>query len=111
VATTYTPYMTGHDWDSVIAAPESSIVGLAAAVFPATGGTGEEATIDESALFLEAYQQARGYRFSADGCEESWAAGLWVRAFDAKKEFATDGVIYALDEDEAGERRRLAGAT
>jgi hypothetical protein len=29
-----------HDWDSVIAQPETSIVGLAAAVWAATGGTG-----------------------------------------------------------------------
>jgi hypothetical protein len=98
-----------HDWDSLVAAPEAVIVGFAAAVFPALGGVGQEATIDESAGFLAAYQQARGRDFSADEYQESWAAGLWVLAFDAKKEFASDGAIHGLDEHDAIERRRLAG--
>lgn len=98
-----------HDWDSVIAAPETVIVGLAAAVFPATGGPGEEATVDETADFLAAYEQSGGRAFSASQLQEAWAAGLWVRAFDAKKQFATTGVIHALGESEATTRRRHAG--
>lgn len=69
-----------HDWDSVIAAPETVVVGLAAAVFPATGGPGEEATVEETASFLAAYEQSRRREFSAAEVEEAWAAGLWVRA-------------------------------
>lgn len=34
-----------HDWDSVIAQPETAIVGLAAAVWPAAGAPGEAATV------------------------------------------------------------------
>ena len=98
-----------HDWDSVITAPETVIAGLAAAVFPATGRQGEEATVDETASFLEAYQHSRGRAFSAREVQEAWAAGLWVRAFDAKKQFATTGMIHALGEREAIERRRHAG--
>ena len=98
-----------HDWDSVIAAPETVIVGLAAAVFPATGGPGEEATVEETANFLAGYEKARGRNFGGEEWQETWAAGLWVRAFDAKKQFATDGVIHALQEREAKERQRLAG--
>lgn len=98
-----------HDWDSVITAPETVIVGLAAAVFPATGGPAEEATVDETRDFLAAYEQFRGTAFSASEAQETWAAGLWVRAFDAKKQFATAGVIDALQEREATTRRRHAG--
>jgi aminoglycoside phosphotransferase (APT) family kinase protein len=98
-----------HDWDSIIAAPETVIVGLAAAVFPAMGGPGEEATVDETAAFLAAYEEARGRRFSVEERQQAWMAGLWVRAFDAKKQFATNGVIHALDDDEAMRRRQHAG--
>jgi hypothetical protein len=98
------------DWDSVIAATEPVVVGLAAAVFPATRA-GTEATMDETEVFLEAYSAARGRPFSQDEVEETWAAGLWIRSFDAKKQYATDGGPRSLTEHEARERRRRAGVT
>jgi hypothetical protein len=94
-----------HDWDSVIAAPEPVIAGLAAAVWPAAAG-GSDASIDQSTAFLDAYQRARG-RFSAADIEAAWAAGLWVRTFNAKKA-SLDG-LETLTPAEVSERSRLAG--
>lgn len=92
------------DWDRVIAASEPTIAGLAAAVIPANGA-GTEATVEESAAFLAAYQDARG-RFSDDQLAEALAAGLWNRSFDAKKLSATEGTPKPLTEAEAVERQR-----
>jgi hypothetical protein len=97
------------DWDSVISAPEPVVAGLAAAVYPATR-EGTEATVGETEGFLVAYGAARGRTFSPDEAEQAWAAGLWNRSFDAKKQFATDGHPRSLTEEEAAERRRRAGA-
>jgi hypothetical protein len=96
-----------HDWDSVIAVPEPVAVGLAAAVWP-TGAVDRAATVDESAAFVEAYQRAAGRRWTADEAGASWAAGLWVYAYNTKK-VALDGVAW-LTPGEADQRLRLAGA-
>lgn len=96
------------DWDSVIAASEAWVVGLAAAVYPATKA-GTEATIAETEGFLSAYQAARGRTFSANEIEQAWAAGLWNRSFDAKKQMATEGIPRSLNQQEARERRRRSG--
>jgi hypothetical protein len=96
-----------HDWDSVVRAPEPVIVGLAASVWPC-GAEPRAATVDESAAFVEAYQQASDRRFSADDIEATWAAGLWVYAFNTKKA-SLDGVPW-LTTEEADVRLRLAGA-
>jgi len=58
---------------------------------------------------LDAYTSARNRAFSDDELEEAWAAGLWNRSFDAKKQFATEGQVHSLTEDESLERRRRAG--
>ena len=92
------------DWDSVIAASEPVIAGLAAAVYPANGA-GTEATVEESEAFLDAYQDARG-PFNDYELAQAWAAGLWNRSFDAKKQLATEGEPKSLTEAEAVERRR-----
>ncbi len=96
-----------HDWDSIIVAPEATIVGFAAAVWPS--GAGPAATIDQTASFIEAYQQAAGRVRSLDEIGAAWAAGLWVRAFNEKK-WRLDGHV-ALEPDEAAERLRRAGVT
>ena len=70
------------------------------------------ATLEETAAFLRAYEQARGRRWSREEREVCWAAGLWIRAYNAKKD-ALDGNGRALLErlaSEAAERLRLAGA-
>jgi Ser/Thr protein kinase RdoA (MazF antagonist) len=73
-----------YDWDSVIVAPEAAVVGLAASVWPC-GMKPRAATVAESAAFLDAYQNAAGRVWSHDEIEASWAAGLWVYAFNTKK--------------------------
>jgi Ser/Thr protein kinase RdoA (MazF antagonist) len=96
-----------HDWDSLICAPEAVVVGLAASVWPC-GALPRAASVDESRAFIEAYQSASGRRWSTDETEASWAAGLWVYAFNTKKA-SLDGIPWL--EPEEGERRlRLAGA-
>ena len=49
-----------HDWDSVICQPEPAIAGLAAASFLGLDYPPGMASVDDSAAFLDAYQQARG---------------------------------------------------
>jgi hypothetical protein len=96
------------DWDSVGAQPEAAIAGLAAAVWPATGGPGEEATVQQSEQFLRAYAQTRPLS-DTDICA-AWAAGLWVRCFDAKKaEAIGDKPDVVITKVETRERLRLAG--
>jgi hypothetical protein len=66
------------------------------------------ATIAESAEFIDAYQRAAGRTWSKDEVEVSWAAGLWVYAFNAKKA-SLDGATW-LTSDEAEQRLRLCVA-
>jgi len=63
---------------------------------------------DLAARAIEAYQRAAGRRWSSDETEASWAAGLWVYAFNTKKA-SLDGVPW-LDPEEGDERLRRAGA-
>jgi hypothetical protein len=85
--------VTVFDWDSVGARPEAAVAGLAAAVFPAgsvaagsAAATVAGASLDETEAFLAAYEAARGAPFPAAEREVAWAAGLWVLAFNARKE-------------------------
>ncbi len=96
-----------HDWDSVIAAPEAVVVGLAASVWPC-GMVRRAATVDESAEFLHQYQRAAGRVWGTDEIEASWAAGLWVYAFNTKKA-SLDNVPW-LSPREAAQRLQLAAA-
>lgn len=79
------------DWDSVIAQPETAIVGLAAAVWPAAGAPGEAASVAQSAEFIAGYQLAAGRQWTGPEVGDAWAAGLWVRLFNAKKDAADGG--------------------
>ena len=91
--------LAAFDWDSVIAAPEAVLGGLAAAVYPATT-PGTEASVDETEEFLYAYASARGADFSDTELQAAWAAGLWSRSFEAKKQFVTVGRVRSLSERE-----------
>lgn len=95
-----------HDWDSAVCAPETVIVGVAAAMWPA-GADSVGASIEQSEQFLDAYQRASGRDFAPERLEEAWAAGVWIRAFNAKK-FLLDG-LDCLSPAEAAERARRAG--
>jgi hypothetical protein len=99
-----------HDWDSVVARPEAAVAGLASAVWPAAGGPGEAATVEQSAQFLDAYERARGRPWTVDERQACWAAGLWVRAFNAKKQHLDGGGPH-LERlaGEAAERSARAG--
>ena len=100
-----------HDWDSAAARSEAVVAGLASAVFTATGKPGG-ASLAETTAFLTAYAEARGRPWAPAEQEACWAAGLWIRAFNAKK----DSLRYASDpgteqlREEVHERLRRAGA-
>ena len=76
----------------MIAQPEAAIAGLAAAVWPAggpaSGGASHAATVAQSADFIASYQAAACPGWSAADVQAAWAAGLWVRLFNAKKDAA-----------------------
>jgi hypothetical protein len=54
-------------------------------VFTATGAPNTSANVEHSEAFLVAYAQARGQPWTQEERELAWAAGLWVRVFNAKK--------------------------
>jgi hypothetical protein len=83
------------DWDSVAALPEPAVVGAAAAVFPSTpDATVVAASPEQADAFLHAYLAARGSRWSDGDWQVAWAAGLWLLAFNAKKESRGGGRGY-----------------
>jgi Phosphotransferase enzyme family len=98
-----------HDWDSVICQPEPAIAGLAAATFLGIDGPPALASVEDSAAFLDAYQQVRGRRWTSQNHAACWAAGLWQRAFDAKTRSLDGDPEQILTLDEARARLRLAG--
>jgi hypothetical protein len=95
--------LVAFDWDSLIADSEAVIAGLAAAIYPAL------ATVTETRDFLTAYAAARGRPFSPGELQRCWAAGVWTRAFDAKKQHAARQPVISLTQGEAHERLRRAG--
>lgn len=99
-----------YDWDSVVAQPEAAIAGLAAAIWPSTGVPGEVATVRQTERFLEAYIDASGRGWTSDEVRAAWAAGLWTRAFDAKKaSLVGESPHAALTPEEAQQRNQRAG--
>jgi Phosphotransferase enzyme family len=101
--------IAAHDWDSVICQPEPAIAGLAAASFLGIDGPPGMASVEDSAAFLDAYQQARGRRWTPQDYAACWAAGLWLRAFDAKTRYPDGDPEQILTRNEARARLRLAG--
>lgn len=89
-----------HDWDSLAQLAEPALAGVAAAIYAG------EATVEQSAAFLLAYRNARP-EWTADDTAFAWAAGLWVRLFDAKKDLLC-GRRPPLKREEAIGRLRLA---
>ena len=47
--------------------------------------------------------------FTAEEVERCWAAGVWIRAFDSKKQYAVKQPVRSLTPHEARERLRRAG--
>jgi Phosphotransferase enzyme family len=101
--------IAAHDWDSVICQPEAAIAGLAAASFLGIDWARAMASVEDSAAFLDAYQRARGHRWTPADYAACWAAGLWQRVFDAKTR-SLDGVPeQILTRRDTRARLRLAG--
>jgi len=98
-----------HDWDSVICQPEPAIAGLGAASFLGIDDPQGMASVEDSAAFLDAYQQARGCRWTSADLATCWAAGLWQRVFDAKTRSLDGDPEQILTRHEARSRLRLAG--
>jgi Phosphotransferase enzyme family len=101
--------LTVHDWDSVICQPEPVIAGFAAVSFLGIDAAAPQAAVAESDAFLEAYQQARGLRWTPEDLAAFWAAGLWQRAFDAKLRSFDGDPEQMLARPEAQARLRRAG--
>jgi len=80
-----------HDWDSVIGQPETAIVGLAAAVWSRDERPDQTPTVAQTADFITSYQHLAGRDWDSSEIRDVWAAGLWVRLFDAKQEVAEGG--------------------
>jgi Phosphotransferase enzyme family len=80
-----------HDWDSVIAQPETAIVGLAAAVWSRDERPDQTPSVAQTADFITSYQHLAGRDWNSSEIRDVWAAGLWVRLFDAKQEVAEGG--------------------
>jgi hypothetical protein len=94
-----------HGWDSVIAAPEPIVVGLAAVTWTEETEADADASVAQTEAFLDAYQDASARVWSAAELEGAWAVGSWLRAFHAKQRNGRQ----ALTPDEAAERRQRAG--
>jgi Phosphotransferase enzyme family len=98
-----------HDWDSVICQPEPAIAGFAAVSFLGIDPPRPLASVEDSAAFLDAYQRARGCRWTARDHAAFWAAGLWQRAVDAKHGSLDGDAEQVLTRNEARARLRRAG--
>ena len=93
------------DWDSVVALSEPAIAGVAAALF-ASG----QSTVEESALFLDAYIATSDRHWNTLEYQHAWAAGLWARLFDARKATMLSVHEFASQlENEVEERLARAG--
>jgi Ser/Thr protein kinase RdoA (MazF antagonist) len=98
-----------HDWDSLAWQPEAALVGAASGSF-ASDGPPTLAPIGSSAAFLAAYQEFRGRPFTGEELAVTWAASVWMAAYNAR-EMALCGGSPAGGEAlriQAGERLRLA---
>jgi hypothetical protein len=99
-----------HDWDSLAWQPEAALAGAASGSF-ASDGPPTLAPIASSEAFLVAYQDIRGRKFTAVEMEITWAAGLWMAAYNAR-EMALRGYQGCGDalRAQAAERLRRAQA-
>jgi hypothetical protein len=100
-----------HDWDSLAWLPEAALVGTASGVF-ATQDSPTLAPIESSAVFIDAYETARGNAFSSYEREIVWAASVWVALHNARDELIFDrpGLSYEGLQAQHAERLALAKA-
>jgi hypothetical protein len=101
-----------HDWDSVVAQPETAIVGLAAAMWPREDGSDPVATIAQAADFIGSYRRCADRGWEAEDVADAWAAALWVGLVFAKQDAAEGGREHADRlAGEIDERLHRAGLT
>jgi hypothetical protein len=107
-------WLNGHlhavfDWDSLVYSSEAAVAGAAAAEFAEQWPV--VTSFEDTERFISAYERARGRPWSADEREICWAAGLWLMAFNAKKQ-SLQRVFETLDHlNECGaEKLKRAGA-
>jgi len=98
-----------HDWDSLAWLPEAVLVGAAAGVF-ASHDTPTLAPVESSAAFLDAYQRARGERFSSHEQEIAWAATILVALNNVRDELMFDHPRLSYERLMAQRMERLARA-
>jgi Phosphotransferase enzyme family len=98
-----------HDWDSLAWLPEAAVVGTGAGVF-ASHGKPTLAPLESSAAFLDAYQRARGARFSPYESEIAWAASIWVALHNARDELIYNRPKLSYERLEAQRVERLKRA-
>lgn len=106
-----TDLAVAHDWDSLAALPEAVLVGAAASTFP-SGDQPVVASIEATQDFLDAYQDRRGRRLTADERRVTWVAGLLPVLFNARVEALErrrQQILPVLDEQVA-RRLELADA-
>ncbi len=79
-----------YDWDSLVVAPESVIVGFASAVFCGRSepGLGDVPTEAEQGGFLAEYQDAAGHEFTPAEQSIALAAASWVTAYNARFQYS-----------------------
>jgi hypothetical protein len=80
-----------HDWDSVIAQPETAMVGLAAAMWPREGGSDPIASVAQTADFITSYQRFADREWEASKVRDAWASALWLGLIFARQEAAEGG--------------------
>ena len=66
-------------------------MGLAAAVWPREERPDQTASVSQTADFITSYQHHTGREWDRPEIRDAWAAGLWVRLFDAKQEVSEGG--------------------
>ncbi|MEV5535235.1 hypothetical protein AB0L13_00135 [Saccharopolyspora shandongensis] len=98
-----------HDWDSLAWQPEAALVGAACGAF-ASATPPTLAPIESSAVFLAAYQDFRGRRFTAEEQEIAWAASLWPAVHNARWEALHGDPPVACDAVRAQSAERLRRA-
>ncbi len=100
-----------HDWDSLAWLPEAALVGAAAGAF-ASAEVPTLAPVASSAVFLDAYEEARGSALARDERELAWAASLWPALHNARGEVLYDQppVAGTALAEQADERLALAAA-
>lgn len=78
-------FLAGYDWDSLVYAPESAVVGMAASSFTQGSPDAPDApSTDEVAEFISDYESASGRRFDRIEQQTARAAAAWVRYYNAR---------------------------